>query len=140
MVAFGLGGVLVEVLKDVTFRLAPLSADEARSMIDGIGGQMLDGVRGAKPVDKEVLAGLVQRVSDLVTDFPQFAEVDLNPVLAGPDGATAVDFRIIVDAKAGKPVDRYSQAEILTAMTRIMKPRAVAVIGASTRPARSATR
>ena len=132
VVAFGLGGVLVEVLKDVTFRLAPLGADEARAMIDGIGvHEMFDGVRGARPVDKDVFADLVRRLSDLVTDFPQFAEVDLNPVLAAPDGATAVDFRIIVDAEAGKPVERYSPEEILTAMTRIMKPRAVAVIGAS---------
>jgi acetyl coenzyme A synthetase (ADP forming)-like protein len=132
VVAFGLGGVLVEVLKDVTFRLAPLTADEARAMVDGIGAhEMLEGVRGAKPVDKDAVGDLIKRLSDLVTDFPQFAEVDLNPVLAGPDGATAVDFRIIVDAEAGKPVERYSQEEILTAMTRIMKPRAVAVIGAS---------
>ncbi|ONI75887.1 CoA-binding protein [Kribbella sp. ALI-6-A] len=132
IVAFGLGGVLVEVLKDVTFRLAPTSADEARSMIEGIGAhEMLNGVRGAKPVDKEAIAQIITRLSDLVEDFPQFAEVDLNPVLAGPDGATAVDFRIIVDAEAGKPVDRYSQEQIQTAMTRIMKPRAVAVIGAS---------
>ncbi|MDX2968970.1 acetate--CoA ligase family protein [Kribbella solani] len=132
VVAFGLGGVLVEVLKDVTFRLAPLTAAEARAMVDGIEArEMLEGVRGARPVDKEIVGNLIQRVSDLVTDFPEFAEVDLNPVLAGPDGATAVDFRIIVDAEAGKPVERYSQDEILTAMTRIMKPRAVAVIGAS---------
>ncbi|GAA1558862.1 acetate--CoA ligase family protein [Kribbella hippodromi] len=132
VVAFGLGGVLVEVLKDVTFRLAPLTAGEARAMVDGIEAhEMLEGVRGARPVDKEIVGNLIQRVSDLVTDFPEFAEVDLNPVLAGPDGATAVDFRIIVDAEAGKPVERYSQDEILTAMTRIMKPRAVAVIGAS---------
>ncbi|WP_327633103.1 acetate--CoA ligase family protein [Kribbella sp. NBC_00482] len=132
VVAFGLGGVLVEVLKDVTFRLAPLSDDEARAMVDGIDAhEMLEGVRGARPVDKEIVGNLIKRVSDLVTDFPEFAEVDLNPVLAGPDGSTAVDFRIIVDAEAGKPVERYSQEEILTAMTRIMKPRAVAVIGAS---------
>ncbi|TDD60926.1 CoA-binding protein [Kribbella antibiotica] len=132
IVAFGLGGVLVEVLKDVTFRLAPLTGAEARAMIDGINArEMLEGIRGAKPVDKDALGELVQRLSDLVTDFPQFAEVDLNPVLAGPDGATAVDFRIIVDTEAGKPVERYSQEEILTAMMRIMKPRAVAVIGAS---------
>ncbi|MDX6259625.1 MAG: hypothetical protein QOH84_1313 [Kribbellaceae bacterium] len=132
IVAFGLGGVLVEVLKDVTFRLAPTSPDEARSMVDGINAhEMLNGVRGAKPVNKDAIAAIISKLSDLVEDFPQFAEVDLNPVLAGPDGATAVDFRIIVDAEAGKPVERYSQDEILTAMTRIMKPRAVAVIGAS---------
>ncbi|MFF0270053.1 acetate--CoA ligase family protein [Kribbella sp. NPDC004536] len=132
VVAFGLGGVLVEVLKDVTFRLAPLTADEARAMVDGIEAhEMLEGVRGARPVDKDAVGELIKRVSDLVTDFPEFAEVDLNPVLAGPDGATAVDFRIIVDAAAAEPVERYSQEQILTAMTRIMKPRAVAVIGAS---------
>lgn len=132
IVAFGLGGVLVEVLKDVTFRLAPTSPEEARSMVDGISAhEMLNGVRGAKPVDKDAIAAIISKLSDLVEDFPQFAEVDLNPVLAGPDGATAVDFRIIVDAEAGKPVERYTQDEILTAMTRIMKPRAVAVIGAS---------
>ncbi|MFI5709167.1 acetate--CoA ligase family protein [Kribbella sp. NPDC051620] len=132
IVAFGLGGVLVEVLKDVTFRLAPTSPEEARSMVDGISAhEMLNGVRGSKPVDKDAIAAIISKLSDLVEDFPQFAEVDLNPVLAGPDGATAVDFRIIVDAEAGKPVERYTQDEILTAMTRIMKPRAVAVIGAS---------
>jgi len=132
IVAFGLGGVLVEVLKDVTFRLAPTSPEEARSMVDGISAhEMLNGVRGSKPVDKDAIAAIISKLSDLVEDFPQFAEVDLNPVLAGPDGATAVDFRIIVDAEAGQPVERYSQDEILTAMTRIMKPRAVAVIGAS---------
>ncbi|MGW6277103.1 acetate--CoA ligase family protein [Kribbella sp. NPDC055071] len=132
VVAFGLGGVLVEVLKDVTFRLAPLTADEARAMVDGISArEMLEGIRGAEPVDKDAVGDLIKRLSDLVTDFPQFAEVDLNPVLAGPDGSTAVDFRIIVDAEAGKPVERYSQEQILTAMNRIMKPRAVAVIGAS---------
>ncbi|WP_427896000.1 acetate--CoA ligase family protein [Kribbella sp. GL6] len=132
IVAFGLGGVLVEVLKDVTFRLAPLTDAEARAMVDGIEAhEMLEGVRGARPVDKQLVGNLIKRLSDLVTDFPQFAEVDLNPVLAGPDGATAVDFRIIVDAEAGKPVERYSSEQILTAMTRIMRPSAVAVIGAS---------
>jgi acetyl coenzyme A synthetase (ADP forming)-like protein len=132
IVAFGLGGVLVEVLKDVTFRLAPTPPEEARSMVDGIAAhQVLDGVRGAQAVDKDAIATIITRLSDLVHDFPQFAEVDLNPVLAAPDGATAVDVRIIVDAEAGKPVDRFSQEEILQAMNRIMKPQAVAVIGAS---------
>jgi acetyl coenzyme A synthetase (ADP forming)-like protein len=132
IVAFGLGGVLVEVLKDVTFRLAPTSREEARSMVDGISAhEMLNGVRGSKPVDKDAIAAIITRLSDLVEDFPQFAEVDFNPVLATPDGATAVDVRIIVDAQAGKPVDRFSQQEILASMNRIMKPKAIAVIGAS---------
>ncbi len=132
IVAFGLGGVLVEVLKDVTFRLAPTSTDEALSMVDGIAAaEILNGVRGSEPVDKAALADVVHRLSRLVTDFPQLAEVDLNPVLATGDGATAVDVRILVDpAAAAEPV-RFSQDEILAAMNRIMKPAAVAVIGAS---------
>jgi acetyl coenzyme A synthetase (ADP forming)-like protein len=132
IVAFGLGGVLVEVLKDVTFRLAPTSAAEARSMVDGIAAhEVLEGVRGAKPVDKEAVSEIIRRLSDLVDDFPQFAEVDLNPVLAGPDGATAVDVRILVDEAAAEQVERYSQEEILKSMNRIMKPKGIAVVGAS---------
>jgi acetyl coenzyme A synthetase (ADP forming)-like protein len=132
IVAFGLGGVLVEVLKDVTFRLAPTSAEDARSMVDGIAAhEVLDGVRGAKPVDKDAVSDVIKRLSDLVDDFPQLAEVDLNPVLAGPGGATAVDVRIVVDEAAAEPVDRFSQDEILASMNRIMKPRAIAVVGAS---------
>ncbi|HET7328875.1 MAG TPA: acetate--CoA ligase family protein [Nocardioidaceae bacterium] len=132
VVAFGLGGVLVEVLKDVTFRLAPATADEAKSMVDGIqAAEVLNGVRGAEGVDKDAVAAVIQRLSDLVNDFPQFAEVDLNPVLASKDGATAVDVRIIVDEKAGQPVERFTQDEIIESMTRIMKPKAIAVIGAS---------
>ena len=132
IVAFGLGGVLVEVLKDVTFRLAPTTADEAKSMVDGIqAAEILNGVRGAEGVDKDAVASIIQRLSDLVSDFPQFAEVDLNPVLAAKGGATAVDVRIIVDEKAGEPVERFTQEEILQSMSRIMKPKAIAVIGAS---------
>ncbi len=132
MVAFGLGGVLVEVLKDVTFRLAPTSPDEARSMVDGIAAtEILNGVRGAQGVDKDALAEIISRLSDLVSDFPEIAEVDLNPVFAAPDGATAVDVRIIVDPEAGRQPERFSHDEILTAMKRIMKPKSIAVIGAS---------
>ncbi|MEV6238476.1 acetate--CoA ligase family protein [Lentzea sp. NPDC051838] len=132
IVAFGLGGILVEVLKDVTFRLAPTSNSEALSMVNGIAAaEILRGVRGAKGVDAHKIADLIHRVSDLVTDFPQLAEVDLNPVLATPSGATAVDVRILVDENAAKEPHRFTQDEILTAMNRIMKPAAVAVIGAS---------
>lgn len=132
IVAFGLGGVLVEVLKDVTFRLAPTSRDEALSMVNGIAAaEILRGVRGAPPADRDKLADLIRRVSDLVTDFPQLAEVDLNPVLATPSGAIAVDVRMLVDEAAGEPAERFTQEEILRAMNRIMHPRSVAVIGAS---------
>lgn len=132
IVAFGLGGVLVEVLKDVTFRLAPTSTSEALSMVNGIAAaEILHGVRGAQGVDTSRLADLIHRVSDLVTDFPQLAEVDLNPVLATPGGATAVDVRILVDENAAVEPHRFTQDEILASMNRIMKPGAVAVIGAS---------
>ncbi|MEW2503032.1 acetate--CoA ligase family protein [Amycolatopsis sp. NPDC047767] len=132
IVAFGLGGVLVEVLKDVTFRLAPTSEAEALSMVDGIAAaEVLDGVRGSEAVDKKALAGIVNKLSQLVTDFPQLAEVDLNPVLATAAGATAVDVRILVDPDAAKEPVRFTQEEILASMNRIMKPAAVAVIGAS---------
>ncbi|MFD9890393.1 acetate--CoA ligase family protein [Amycolatopsis sp. NPDC059027] len=132
VVAFGLGGVLVEVLKDVTFRLAPTSTGEALSMIDGIAAaEVLRGVRGAEPVDRDALAGVIHALGELVTDFPQLAEVDLNPVLATPGGATAVDVRILIDPDAAKEPPRFSQEEILSAMNRIMKPTSIAVIGAS---------
>ncbi len=132
VVAFGLGGILVEVLKDITFRMAPISKDEAREMIESIQAkEMLHGVRGAQAVNFDALADMIQRISDLVTDFPQFAEVDLNPVLATPKGATTVDVLISVDKEVTGEVERFSQEEILASMNRIMKPKAVAVIGAS---------
>ncbi|MGA2410890.1 MAG: acetate--CoA ligase family protein, partial [Candidatus Binataceae bacterium] len=80
VVAFGLGGILVEVLKDVTFRLAPASKADALSMIDGIAApEILRGVRGAPPADREALAAIIVAVSNLVTDFPEIQEIDLNP-------------------------------------------------------------
>ena len=132
LVAFGLGGVLVEVLKDITFRLAPATVEDARSMLDGIqAAEMLDGVRGAQAVDREALADIIVNVSELIGDFPEIAEVDLNPVLAGASGATAVDALIAVDFSPQKELFRPSQEEIVAAMDRIMNPRAVAVVGAS---------
>ncbi|WP_405666688.1 acetate--CoA ligase family protein [Streptomyces sp. NBC_01166] len=132
VVAFGLGGVLVEVLKDITFRLAPVTADEARSMLDSIGAaEILKGVRGAPAVDRWALAEQIRRVSQLVTDFPEIAEVDLNPVIASPDGAVAADIRILLTTEEVKARRRYSREEILVSMRRLMEPRSVAVIGAS---------
>jgi len=132
IVAFGLGGVLVEVLKDVTFRLAPATAETAASMVDGIAAaEILRGVRGAAPANRDLLIDVIVRVSDLVTDFPELAEVDLNPVLASATAATALDVRILVDPESAKRPERFTQAEILAAMNRIMRPDSVAVIGAS---------
>src|SRR5690606_11273418 len=98
LVAFGLGGVLVEVLKDVTFRLAPATSEDAASMLDGIqAAEVLRGVRGGKGVNREALQDTIVRVSQLVSDFPEISEMDLNPVFASEDGAIAADVRIVVD-------------------------------------------
>jgi acetyl coenzyme A synthetase (ADP forming)-like protein len=132
LVAFGLGGVLVEVLKDITFRLAPASKDDALSMLDGIAAaEILKGVRGADPVNRDALAGMIQKVSELIADFPEISEMDLNPVFATKDGAVAADVRIVVDFAPAPARYRPSHADIVRDMNRIMKPNAVAVIGAS---------
>ncbi|MEY2246094.1 acetate--CoA ligase family protein [Streptomyces sp. BF23-18] len=135
VVAFGLGGVLVEVLGDVTFRLAPVDADEALSMLDSIRcAQVLHGVRGGPAVDRTALADQIRRVSELVTDFPEIAEVDLNPVIAGPRGAIAADIRVILGSGPPAGRRRYTRDEILASMDRLMRPRSIAVIGASDVP------
>ena len=132
LVAFGLGGVLVEVLRDVTFRLAPTTSEHAAAMLREIAGAaILDGVRGQPGVDKDALANLIVQVGQLVDDFPEIAELDLNPVFATESGATAVDVRVLLSFDAAPPRPRPSREEILAAMTRIMQPNAVAVIGAS---------
>jgi acetyl coenzyme A synthetase (ADP forming)-like protein len=132
LVAFGLGGVLVEVLKDVTFRLAPATKEDALSMLDGIqAAEMLKGVRGSDPVDRETLADMIVRVSQLVNDFPEISEMDLNPVFATKDGATAADVRIVVNFTPKEPRYRPSEEEVITSMKRIMQPKSLAVIGAS---------
>jgi len=132
LVAFGMGGVLVEVLKDITFRLAPVTSAEAMSMLDGIAAaEILKGVRGGAAVDRKALAGLIQSVAKLVSDFPEIAEMDLNPVFARKNGATAADVRIVCDWNPAPQRYRPTQEEIVVQMNRIMKPDAVAVIGAS---------
>src|SRR5579863_4286701 len=132
LVAFGLGGVLVEVLKDITFRLAPASREDALSMLDGIAAaEILKGVRGMAPVDRETLAAMIVNVSQLVADSPEISELDLNPVFATPKSATAADVRVVLDFKPQVARYRPDQATIVRQMNRIMKPDAVAVIGAS---------
>lgn len=132
LVAFGMGGVLVEVLKDITFRLAPATQQDALSMLDGIqAAEMLKGVRGGDPVNREALAGLIVRVSQLVSDFPEISEMDLNPIFASKDGAIAADVRIVVDFAAKAPRYRPPEDQVLASMKRIMQPASLAVIGAS---------
>src|SRR6187455_368743 len=132
LVAFGLGGVLVEVMKDITFRLAPATREDALSMLDGIqAAEMLKGVRGSEPVSRDALASLIHSVSLLVSDFPEIAEMDLNPVFATAKGAIAADVRIVCDWNPAPARFRPKHEDIVRDMNRIMKPDAVAVIGAS---------
>ena len=95
---FGLGGILVEVLKDVSFRIVPLTKRDAGEMIREIKGYpLLEGYRGQEPVDVSNLEELLLKVSDFVEQNPEVKELDLNPVFAYSDGAVAVDARLILD-------------------------------------------
>ena len=100
---FGLGGVFVEVLKDVTFRVAPISIDCALAMQQEIKGYpMLQGVRGEKRRDQEALAGVLSRLSQLVADLDdEIAETDANPILLYEEGkgCRVVDARVILKRK-----------------------------------------
>jgi acyl-CoA synthetase (NDP forming) len=99
---FGLGGILVEVLKDVAFRIVPLEPKDARQMVREIKGfPILEGVRGQAPADLKALEKLILNVSTFVEAHPEIDELDLNPVLAYPDGVLAVDARIVLDS--GQP-------------------------------------
>jgi acyl-CoA synthetase (NDP forming) len=96
---FGLGGVMVEILKDVAFRIVPVSERDAEEMIRDIKGfPVLDGYRGAAPADLSALQHILRTISDFVEATPAVKEIDLNPVYAYPDGALAVDARIILEA------------------------------------------
>ena len=98
MVLFGLGGVFVEVLEDTTVRLAPVAEAETREMIDEIrAAPLLRGARGRDPVDESSVVDTIARLSQLVTDFPAILELDVNPLVVTPDGATAVDVRLTID-------------------------------------------
>ncbi|MDA1077032.1 MAG: acetate--CoA ligase family protein [Proteobacteria bacterium] len=132
LVAFGAGGILVELLGDVTFRLAPTDQAQAQAMISEIkAAKILDGVRGQPAADKAALAEVICSVSQLVSDFPEISELDLNPVFASSDGATAVDLRILLDFSLTRAASQRDETAIRAAMERIMRPAGVAVIGAS---------
>ncbi len=95
---FGLGGVLVEILKDVSFRIVPLLKRDAKEMVRDIKGfPLLQGYRGSEPVDVENLENMLLKVSDFVEKTPEVKELDLNPIFAYKDGAVAVDARVILE-------------------------------------------
>jgi acetyltransferase len=99
VVMFGLGGIYVEVLKDVSFRLAPVGEREAREMIESLQAySLLTGARGHAGADTAALTEIIQRVSQMLLDNPEIRELDINPVVAFPQGAKAVDVRVIIGA------------------------------------------
>jgi acetyltransferase len=101
LVTFGLGGILVEALRDVTFRIAPFGYEDARDMLSEIRAHsLLDGVRGKPPVDKEGIIDSLLRISKLVTDFPEIVELDINPLVVYEKGrgVQALDMRLILEA------------------------------------------
>jgi acyl-CoA synthetase (NDP forming) len=128
---FGLGGIFVETLRDVTFVLAPVTLERARGMVREIRGfPLLAGARGESPVELESLAQLLVKVSDLAEAHPEIRELDLNPVFAYSDAAVAIDARISLGGRE-EGRQRLDRKRILSGMQRIMNPRSVAVIGAS---------
>ncbi len=95
LIMFGIGGIFVEVLKDVIFKIAPVTNVEAKDMLSSIkAAPLLDGIRGEKGVNKDGVIEIIQRTSQLITDFPMIQEMDLNPIIAYEDKILAVDARI----------------------------------------------
>jgi acyl-CoA synthetase (NDP forming) len=99
LLMFGLGGVLVELLEDVSFRLIPITPRDARQMLGEIRAHaLLEGYRGREPVSLDAIEQLLLSVSKLIDEHPEIAELDLNPVIAYRDGVVAVDARAVVEA------------------------------------------
>jgi len=97
IIMFGLGGIMVEVLKDVSFRVLPISPRSAKMMIDEIrSAPILNGIRGQLPYDKKALQRLLLVCSELMEAYPDIAEMDLNPVIVYNEGVRIVDARIIL--------------------------------------------
>ena len=107
VIMYGLGGVMVEILKDVSFRVLPISRRSARRMIEETKSHpILDGVRGDKPYDKKSLVSLLLVCSEIIESYPQIQEMDLNPVIIHHEGLSVVDARILLkpaedEAKSG---------------------------------------
>jgi acyl-CoA synthetase (NDP forming) len=105
-VMVGVGGVLAEVLDDVAIRLAPVGPVDALAMLDDLRGRrLLDGIRGAPAVDRAAVAEIIVALSRLGVERPDLLEVDLNPVIASPDGAVAVDALVVLSTTAAEAPD-----------------------------------
>ncbi len=106
LIMFGLGGIFVEIFEDTAFRIAPVNKRDAREMTADIqAAPMLRGARGRPNADLDSVVETLQRVSQLVVDFPAIRELDVNPLVVGPDGVCAVDLRLSVDREAFTAMD-----------------------------------
>lgn len=97
LIMIGLGGILVEVLKDVSFAITPVTEYEARELMSSLKSYpVLEGIRGEEGVNRDALIGIVLRISQMVTDHPSIREIDLNPVIACEKYVSVVDARIVI--------------------------------------------
>ena len=104
LLMFGLGGIYVELLKDVAFRVAPFDRAETLAMIgETHAGKLLQGLRGQPPADIDAVAEVIERVARLALDYPRIQEIDINPLIvyAAGHGALAVDVRMVIDQLNG---------------------------------------
>ena len=141
MIMVGLGGIFVEILQDVAFRLCPLTRRDAVSMLEELrSARLLDGARGHKAVDREAIVELLLKIGGpqglLMTLGEEIAELDLNPVFVGERGAVVADARFILSSDSRSPADKAPQIldtfTLLESFQPLFAPRTVAVLGAST--------
>ena len=126
---FGLGGIFVEILQDVSLRSIPITENDADEMIRGIKGRpLLEGYRG-RSADIPALKRLLLQISDLVVEHPEISEMDLNPVFLYPDGYTVVDARIIL-GDLPEAVEQPAPGKVQD-LRELFYPKSIAVIGAS---------
>ncbi|MGD9033588.1 MAG: acetate--CoA ligase family protein, partial [Desulfobacteraceae bacterium] len=142
VVAFGLGGVFVELLKDVTFRLAPIDEEGATEMLADIKGvSMLDGYRGQPPANKAELAKVIAQLSELAIAFKkQVEELDINPLVVKGDRVVALD--ALITLKENGTGDQTAPEEKVgegngNDIRAVLEPRSIAVIGASSNPTKT---
>jgi len=130
IITVGFGGVLVELMRDVATRLAPIDTAQAREMIDSLRGRvLLGGYRGRQPTDLDALAELIVKAGDLATEVHELCELDLNPVAVNEHGVTVLDARAVVAAVPAKlPPDLHREARMAN-LRRAFEPRTVVVIG-----------
>jgi acyl-CoA synthetase (NDP forming) len=110
VVMFGLGGIFVEVFRDVAFRVAPLSKADAEEMIEEVHGKrLLEGIRGKPPADREALIRALLSVSRMLNENPRITELDINPLIILDHGTVAVDARAVVSKKQDAQALRESR-------------------------------